>query len=57
MKKLKLKKLRFDKLTISKLTSSDVIMGGSGICGGRSRPYHCPPTNDNCPGSTPANGC
>ncbi|WP_299767575.1 hypothetical protein [uncultured Dokdonia sp.] len=53
----KLKKLRFDKLTISKLTSSDVIMGGSGICGGRSRPYHCPPTNNNCPGSTPANGC
>ncbi|MFT5891944.1 MAG: hypothetical protein ACI9Y7_002051 [Dokdonia sp.] len=51
MKKASLRKLSFNKLTISKLTNSDKIVGGSGICGGRSRPLNnCPPTNQ-------INGC
>ena len=44
----KVKKLSLKKLTISKLTNSDMIQGGSGICGpgggDGSRPFNdCPP--------------
>ena len=60
-KSKQLQNLFLNKMRISKLENSDIVKGGSGICGGKSDPVRaCYTVNySNCPLclSNQANGC